>query len=76
MYRIGPYEYDRALWEGLGLIEAPLAEAAFIGISGLNRDDETPADYAQTLRQAKARYAGRPDVIADLEAAARTEPMK
>ena len=28
------------------------------------------------LRQAKARYAGRPDVVSDLEAAARTEPMR
>lgn len=67
MYRIGPYDYDRALWEGLGLIEAPLAEAAFIGISGLNRDDETPADYAETLRQAKARdldlICANPDIV-------------
>ena len=23
MFRIGPYDYDRALWEGLGLVEAP-----------------------------------------------------
>lgn len=67
MYRIGPPEFDRALWEGLGLIEAPLAEARFVGISGLNRDDETPADYAETLRQAKARgldlVCANPDIV-------------
>lgn len=67
MYRIGPREFDRALWEGLGLVEAPLAEARFIGISGLNRVDETPADYVETLRQAKARgldlVCANPDIV-------------
>ena len=67
MYRIGPRDYDRPLWEGLGLIEAPLDQARFIGISGLNRDDETPADYADTLRQAKARgldlVCANPDIV-------------
>ena len=37
MYKIGP-EYDRSLWEGLGLVQTELAEARFIGISGLNRE--------------------------------------
>ncbi len=67
MFKIGPGEYDRALWEGLGLAEAPLSEARFIGISGLNRDDETPADYADILRQAKARnldlICANPDIV-------------
>lgn len=67
MYRIGPRDYDRALWEGLGVAEAPLHEARFIGISGLNRDDETPADYAALLRDAKARdlemICANPDII-------------
>ena len=67
MYRIGPREYDRPLWEGLGLIEAPLDQARFIGISGLNRDDETPADYAETLCQAKSRgldlVCANPDIV-------------
>ncbi|HYD74309.1 MAG TPA: TIGR01459 family HAD-type hydrolase [Candidatus Binatia bacterium] len=55
MFKIGPGDYDKPLWEGLGLVEAPLADARFIGISGLNRDDETPADYAAILREAKSR---------------------
>ena len=67
MFKIGPGDYDRALWEGLGLAEAPLAHARFIGISGLNRDDETPADYADMLRQAKARdlelICANPDIV-------------
>ncbi len=67
MFRIGPYEYDRALWEGLGLIEAQLADARFVAISGLNRDDETPADYSETLRQAKGRnldlICANPDIV-------------
>lgn len=67
VYRIGPRDYDRQLWEGLDLAEAPLNEARFIGISGLNRDDETPADYAKILRDARARdlemICANPDII-------------
>lgn len=67
VYRIGPRDYDRQLWEGLALDEAPLSDARFIGISGLNRDDETPADYAAMLREAKARdlemICANPDIV-------------
>lgn len=67
VYRIGPRDYDRTLWEGLDLAEAPLTEARFIGISGLNRDDETPADYAELLREARARdlelVCANPDIV-------------
>ncbi|MEZ5973052.1 MAG: TIGR01459 family HAD-type hydrolase [Hyphomonadaceae bacterium] len=67
VFRIGPRDYDRQLWEGLELVEAPLSSAAFIGISGLNRDDETPADYVETLRQAKVRdlemICANPDIV-------------
>jgi HAD superfamily hydrolase (TIGR01459 family) len=67
MFKIGPGDYDKPLWEGLGLSEAPLEEARFIGISGLNRDDETPADYAALLREAKARdlelLCANPDIV-------------
>jgi HAD superfamily hydrolase (TIGR01459 family) len=67
MFKIGPGDYDKPLWEGLGLIEAPLAEARFIGISGLNREDETPADYAAILREGKARdlelLCANPDIV-------------
>lgn len=67
MFKIGPGDYDKPLWEGLGLAEAPLPQAAFIGISGLNRDDETPADYAAILRDAKARdlelLCANPDIV-------------
>lgn len=67
MCRIGPRDYDRPLWEGLGLAEAPLDKAAFVAISGLNRDDETPADYADILRLARARnldlLCANPDIV-------------
>ncbi len=66
MYKIGPAG-DRALWEGLGLEFAELARARFIGISGLNRDEETPADYAELLRQARTRdlelLSANPDIV-------------
>lgn len=66
MYKIGP-EYDRVLWEGLGLAESALQEARFIGISGLNRDDETPQDYAKILHAARKRdlelLSANPDIV-------------
>jgi len=67
MFKIGPGDYDRTLWEGLGLAYADLEDARFIGISGLNRDDETPADYADILQRAKARdlelICANPDIV-------------
>lgn len=67
MFKIGPGEYDRPLWEGLGLREAPLSEAAFFAISGLFRDDETPEDYAAILAEARARdldlLCANPDIV-------------
>lgn len=67
MFKIGPDDYDRTLWEGLNLKQAPLSEAAFFAISGLNRDNETPADYVDVLREAKAHnldlICANPDII-------------
>jgi len=67
MFKIGPDDYDRTLWEGLGLAQAPLSDAAFFAISGLNRDDETPEDYADVLTQARARdldfICANPDIV-------------
>ncbi len=67
MFKIGPGDYDKPLWEGLGLVESTLADARFIGISGLNRDDETPADYAAILNEAKSRdlelLCANPDIV-------------
>jgi HAD superfamily hydrolase (TIGR01459 family) len=67
MFKIGPDDYDRTLWEGLGLAQAALGDAEFVAISGLNRDDETPADYADVLRRAKARnldlICANPDIV-------------
>lgn len=67
MFKIGPDDYDKTLWEGLGLRQAPLNEAAFFAISGLNRDDETPADYAGVLSEARARdlelICANPDIV-------------
>lgn len=67
IYRIEPPGYDATLWEGLGLVDAPLSEAAFVGISGLVSDDETPADYVEICRQARARnlemLCANPDIV-------------
>lgn len=66
MYKIGPPR-DASLWAGLGLSEAPLREAAFVAISGLEREDETPEDYAGVLREARARdlemLCANPDIV-------------
>jgi HAD superfamily hydrolase (TIGR01459 family) len=67
MFKIGRGDYDKPLWEGLGLVEAPLDEARFVAVAGLERDDETPADYAETLRTAQARdlemLCANPDIV-------------
>jgi HAD superfamily hydrolase (TIGR01459 family) len=66
MYKIGPAR-DQVLWDGLGLMQAPLPEAAFLAISGLDRDDQTPEDYARVLREAKTRelemLCANPDIV-------------
>jgi HAD superfamily hydrolase (TIGR01459 family) len=66
MFKIGP-AHDRVLWEGLGLEFASLEQASFIGISGLNDDAETPADYAAMLQAARARgldlLCANPDIV-------------
>lgn len=66
MYKIGPDD-DAPLWEGLGLEFAPLEKARFIGISGLNDWNETPADYADIVAAAKARdlemLSANPDIV-------------
>ncbi|MBX3511657.1 MAG: TIGR01459 family HAD-type hydrolase [Hyphomonadaceae bacterium] len=66
MYKIGPAR-DAVLWEGLGLAQSDLAQARFVGVSGLNRDDETPELYAETLRAARARdlelISANPDIV-------------
>lgn len=53
MYRIGPAQ-DAPLWEGLGLIEAELAAASFLAVTGPNDWRETPDDYRDVLERAKA----------------------
>lgn len=66
MYKIGP-PHDHVLWEGLGLAQADLKDATFVAISGLNHEDETPADYADLLEQARARdlelLCANPDIV-------------
>lgn len=67
MLRIGPPQ-DAALWEGLGLQESGVEEARFVAVSGLVDDrTETPADYAETLRLARARnlplICANPDIV-------------
>jgi HAD superfamily hydrolase (TIGR01459 family) len=66
MFKIGP-EYDSVLWEGLGLVYSDLKDARFVAISGLNRDDETPEQYASIIREAKLRnldmLCANPDIV-------------
>jgi HAD superfamily hydrolase (TIGR01459 family) len=66
MFKIGP-DYDYALWEGLNLETAPLEDAAFVAISGLNDDNDTPDMYADVIRAARARdldmLCANPDII-------------
>lgn len=66
MYKIGPPR-DAVLWEGLGLAQAPIEDAAFVAISGLNRDDETPEHYAELLQKARERnlqmLCANPDIV-------------
>jgi HAD superfamily hydrolase (TIGR01459 family) len=69
MFKIGPAEFDRTLWEGLGLVEAGLSDAAFIGVSGLNEEPgwREPGDYAELLAAARARdlemLCANPDIV-------------
>ncbi len=66
MYKIGP-DSDYSLWEGLGISFGPLAQARFIGISGLNDYREAPHDYTETLKAARARdlemLCANPDIV-------------
>jgi HAD superfamily hydrolase (TIGR01459 family) len=66
MYKIGP-ESDRVLWAGLGLKQSDLNSAAFIAISGLNDENETPEDYWDILDVAAARdmelLCANPDIV-------------
>lgn len=67
MFKIGRGEYDAPLWQGLGLDEAPLERARFLAVAGLERDDETPEDYAHVLGAARARnlemLCANPDIV-------------
>jgi HAD superfamily hydrolase (TIGR01459 family) len=70
MYKIGP-SHDQQLWEGLGLRESGVNDAAFVAVSGLNHDEaETPADYAEILRAAHSQnltmICANPDVVVQI----------
>ena len=54
-YKIGPNR-DAPLYEGTGVVFAPLNEAKFIACTGPNDDEvETPEDYRELLTRAAAR---------------------
>lgn len=65
-FKIGPPR-DASLWEGLGLKQSPIEDAAFMAISGLNDDDEEPEAYAELLNAARARdlvmLCANPDIV-------------
>lgn len=68
VFKIGTPRYDDVLWEGLGLEEAPLEEAAFLGVSGLrDPENETPETYAPLLAAARGRdlefLCANPDIV-------------
>jgi HAD superfamily hydrolase (TIGR01459 family) len=70
MHFIGPRE-DTSLWDGLGLELAPLEDARFIGITGLDRfERETPADYGERLAKAREleleMVCANPDIVVRL----------
>lgn len=67
VFRIGIAEYDTPLYEGLELEEAPLESARFISITGLFRWEDTPEQYVDILRDARARdlemVCANPDIV-------------
>lgn len=68
VFKIGTPRYDDVLWEGLGLEDGPLEQAAFLGVSGLrDPENETPETYAPLLAAARARdldfLCANPDIV-------------
>ncbi len=69
LHLVGP-ERDAPIWEGLDIEARPLAEAEAVLCTGLFDDmTETPADYADLVREGVARdlpfACANPDVIVD-----------
>jgi len=67
IYKLGP-ERDWPLYEGLGLEEAPLAEAAFICCTGpFDDENDEPEDYREAFVGAVARglelICANPDIV-------------
>ena len=68
MFKIGPQE-DAPLWAGLDLEFSDIAQARFVGVSGLNfdTDDDAPENYTDTLKAARARnlelLCANPDIV-------------
>lgn len=67
VWKIGP-DRDWPLYEGLGLQEAPLEEAAFISVTGPFDDEtETPDDYRERFQIACRRglemICANPDIV-------------
>ncbi len=66
MARIGP-EQDATLWQGLGLSEVDIDEAAFLLVSGPDHWQETPEDYRAVLERANSRglemICANPDIL-------------
>lgn len=54
LFKIGPAS-DAVLWDGIGLERAPLDDADFFGVSGLEALEHTPATYAEVLQRARSR---------------------
>jgi HAD superfamily hydrolase (TIGR01459 family) len=61
---------DTALWEGLGLERSDVRRARFAAVAGLRTAQETPAAYAEILREVRGRdlelVCANPDVRVQL----------
>jgi HAD superfamily hydrolase (TIGR01459 family) len=67
VWKVGP-DRDWPLYEGLGLVEAPLEQAAFISVTGPFDDEaETPEDYRERFTAACRRglelICANPDIV-------------
>ncbi len=68
LHWVGP-ERDRPLFEGLDVTFGPAEEAGALIVTGLQTDDQTPADYAEPLSRWRAlglpMICANPDIVVE-----------